>query len=202
MKEIQTDFHVTEHKDLPVLRFPSPEAFEDWLSKHHTQKESVWLQFAKKASAHTTITYLEARDEALCWGWIDSVINKFDDDFYLTKFSQRRPKSLWSEVNVGVIAELTKQGRMREPGLREVAAAKSDGRWDRAYAPQSKAVIPDDFAAALAKLPRAQAAFEALKAADKYSYLFKLTNTKSPETRKKKIEEFATMLAREVESPS
>lgn len=188
--------YVATHKDLKVLRFSSPSQFRDWLAANHAQPESVWMQFAKKASSHSTISYLEARDEALCYGWIDSVLNKFDDDFYLVKFSHRRQKSIWSKVNVGVVEKLIAEGRMTPHGLKEIEAAKADGRWERAYEPQSTATVPEDLQEAIEANPRAAAFFKTLKGVNRYALIFRVNDAKSPTTREKRIADFVTMLAK------
>lgn len=192
----KTSYEVAIHKDIPVLRFPGQAHFEAWLETHAENPQAVWLQFAKKASPHTTITYIEARDTALCYGWIDSVINAYDTDFYLTKFTQRRKKSIWSEVNVGVIERLTAEGRMKPRGLQEVEAAKADGRWERAYAPQSSATIPEDLQQAIDASPKARATFEKLTSASRYALFFRSTHVTDPAKRSKKIGELVEMLER------
>ncbi len=187
---------VTIHKDLPVYRFPRPSDFEAWLAANSENPQAIWLQFAKKVSSHTTITYIEARDVALCFGWIDSVINAYDADFYLTKFTQRRKKSIWSQVNVGVVGRLISEGKMRPRGLQEVEAAKADGRWEQAYAPQSSAAIPDDLQTAIDASPKAKAFFETLTGASRYALFFRMNHLKDPVKREEKISQFVVMLER------
>jgi uncharacterized protein YdeI (YjbR/CyaY-like superfamily) len=186
--------YVVHHKDIPVYRFPNPQAFEAWLDEHAEEREAIWLQFAKKGSGQTTITYIEARDVALCYGWIDSIINKFDESFYLTKFSQRRKKSVWSQVNVGVVEKLTAEGKMKPRGLQEVETAKADGRWDQAYAPQSTAVVPEDLQTAIDASPKATDFFSTLKGASRYAFIFRLASITNPEKRAAKITQFVEQL--------
>lgn len=182
-------------KEQPILRFANPSAFREWLVENAESADSVWLQFSKKGSGHTTVTYIEARDEALCFGWIDSVKYGFDEQFYLMRFSQRRPRSVWSKINCGVIEELVASGRMSERGLREVEQAKKDGRWDRAYEPQSTATVPDDLAAAIAANPKAAEFFATLKGSKRYVFIFRTNSAKTEATRAKRIAEFVRMLA-------
>jgi uncharacterized protein YdeI (YjbR/CyaY-like superfamily) len=163
------------HKDLPVLLLLDEVSWLDWLKAHYaTQPKGVWLAFAKKGSGCVTITYEQARDTALCYGWIDSIINGFDSQYYLTKFTPRRPKSVWSLINVGVVERLIAEGRMHASGMAEVAAAQADGRWERAYPGQSQMVDPPDLLAALAKWPEVLARYQALTKGERYSILFPL----------------------------
>ncbi|CAN5149420.1 YdeI/OmpD-associated family protein [soil metagenome] len=186
--------YVVHHKDIPVYRFPDPQAFAAWLDEHAEESEAIWLQFAKKGSGQTTITYIEARDVGLCYGWIDSVKNSFDDTYFLNKFSQRRKKSVWSQVNVGVIEKLIAEGKMKPRGMREVEAAKADGRWDQAYAPQSTATVPEDLQAAIDASPRAKEFFSTLKGASRYAFIFRLISVTDPEKRATKIQQYVQQL--------
>ncbi|MFD5350119.1 YdeI family protein, partial [Streptomyces anulatus] len=147
-----------EINGVEVVAFPDAAAFDDWLSEHHTRREGVWVEVAKKASGIASVTADELVDVGLCWGWISGQRRGSDDRHYLQKYGPRRPRSLWSRVNVEKVAALAAAGRMREPGLAEVRRAQEDGRWDRAYASQATAVVPDDLAAALAADPAAGAA--------------------------------------------
>lgn len=121
------------HKDLPVLTFKNQKECLDWLKKHHKQEEAVWFKFAKKASDFVTVTYAEAREAAIMYGWIDGLKNAYDEDSYLLRFTARRPKSKWSKINRGIAEELMKSGKMKSAGQKEVDAAKEDGRWKEAY---------------------------------------------------------------------
>ena len=125
---------VLKHKGLVVVTRKDSEAFNAWLEANHEQEEAIWVRFAKKASKKKTPTYEEARERAIAWGWIDGLINRWDDDYYVIRFSRRRKKSNWSRINRGIAEQLIKDGRMEEPGMAEVKAAKKDGRWAKAYA--------------------------------------------------------------------
>ncbi|MFD5647346.1 YdeI family protein, partial [Streptomyces anulatus] len=133
-----------EINGVEVVAFPDAAAFDDWLSEHHTRREGVWVEVAKKASGIASVTADELVDVGLCWGWISGQRRGSDDRHYLQKYGPRRPRSLWSRVNVEKVAALAAAGRMREPGLAEVRRAQEDGRWDRAYATHATAVVPDD----------------------------------------------------------
>src|SRR5437773_62553 len=140
-------------KDLSILFFITPNQWEDWLEKNHAQTEGVWLKFAKKASGITSVNYDEALDAALCYGWIDGLVNKFDESYYLQKFTPRRSKSTWSKRNIGKVEELIKQGKMQPSGLAAIEAAKKDGRWEQAYDSPSNMAMPEDFKEVLKKHP-------------------------------------------------
>ena len=123
----------TKHKGLTVLVMRAPSRWHRWLEKHHGRDEGVWLKFAKKASPEKTISYEQAREAAICWGWIDGLINKWDEDYYVIRFTRRRRRSIWSKINVRIVEDLIARGLMQPPGMVEVEAAKADGRWDAAY---------------------------------------------------------------------
>ncbi len=166
---------------------------EDWLDEHHGDTPGVWVKIAKKGSGVASVTAAEVNDVALCYGWITGHRKAYDDVHYLQKITPRRPRSLWSKVNVDRIEELTAEGRMREPGLAEVALARSDGRWDAAYESQRNATVPDDLAAALAASPAAHKTFEALSKSERYVVMHRLMTAKTPATRTARLER---MLAR------
>lgn len=180
--------------DLPIIAFESEKDLEHWLAENHTTSPGFWLKIAKKGSGHPTVTYPEALNIALCFGWIDGQKNKFDDAYFLQKFTPRRPKSLWSQVNRDKVAQLIASGKMREPGLQEIERAQADGRWDAAYAPASKMTIPEDFQTALEANPAAQATFAQLNSANRYAILFRITTAKKAETRQRQIEKLIAML--------
>jgi uncharacterized protein YdeI (YjbR/CyaY-like superfamily) len=180
--------------ELPILSFDNEAAWETWLEANYTTSPGLWLKIAKKESGHTTVLYPEALNVALCFGWIDGQKNKFDDEFWLQKFTPRRAKSVWSVVNREKVAELIAQGRMREAGMKEIERAKADGRWDAAYQPQSRIGVPEDFQAALDQHPEAKAFFEQLNSANRYAILYNITTAKKPETRRQRIEKFIAML--------
>lgn len=180
--------------ELPIIPFASQLEWEKWLEKHHNDSSGIWLKIAKKDSGHASVNYAEALDVALCFGWIDGQKNKFDEEYFLQKFTPRRRKSGWSAVNVGKVGKLTEQGKMCPAGIREVEAAKADGRWAAAYQSQSKIGIPEDFQTALDNNPDAKAFFGTLKSAERYSFLYRITTAKKPETRQKRITEYIQLL--------
>jgi uncharacterized protein YdeI (YjbR/CyaY-like superfamily) len=182
--------------DLPVLAFESAAAWRRWLRSHHTSSAGVWLRFFKKGSGVPTVTYSEAVDEALCFGWIDSQVKRFDEQSYLQRFSPRRRRSLWSKINITRVEKLTAAKRMRAAGLKEVEAAKADGRWERAYEPSSRLSIPDDFREALAKNTKAQAFFATLNRANLYAVSWRLATAKKPATRARRIAHLIEMFSR------
>jgi uncharacterized protein YdeI (YjbR/CyaY-like superfamily) len=181
--------------NIPVLPFASPHAWAEWLAEHHAEPGGVWLKLAKKETGIPSLTYAEALDEALCYGWIDGQKKGYDERFWLQKFTPRRRGSGWSKVNTEHVARLIAEGRMQPAGLREVEAAKADGRWDAAYAPQSQASAPDDFLAALDENPRAKAFHATLNKANRYAIYYRIRTAKRPETRQARIAQIVTMLA-------
>jgi len=182
--------------ELPTLPFESKKKFADWLAKNHDKSAGLWLKIAKKATGIPTVTYAEALDVALCYGWIDGQKGSFDDKYFLQKFTPRRAKSIWSKINVGHVERLIASGEMKPSGLKAVEAAKQDGRWDAAYASQKNIEVPDDFKSALNKNKKAKAFFESLTSSKRFSFLFRVTTAKKAETREKRIREFVEMLAK------
>jgi uncharacterized protein YdeI (YjbR/CyaY-like superfamily) len=180
--------------DLEILQFGSQKEWDDWLDKHHGQQDGVWLKFAKKNSGETTVNYAEALESSLCYGWIDSQTKKFDEKFYLQKFSPRRARSVWSSINREKIEKLIDAGKMKPAGMAQVEAAKADGRWDMAYLSQSTAMVPDDFKKELAKNKKAAEFFKTLTKANQYAIIWRLHHMKSPQTRARNIEKFINML--------
>lgn len=181
---------------LPIVLFPDRDAFSGWLEEHHARSPGAWLRLAKKGAALRSLTYAEAVEVALAWGWIDSQKRAHDDASWLQRFTPRGPKSLWSEINREKAQAMIERGEMFPPGLAEVERARADGRWDAAYAPASRAEVPEEFARALAKDRKAQAAFAALDGANRYAMLFRLKTAKKAETRTKLVARFVEMLAR------
>lgn len=181
--------------DLETILFESEKDWEKWLESHHTTSPGAWLKIAKKESGKQSVSYQEALTVALCFGWIDGQKNKFDDEYWLQKFTPRRPRSPWSQINRDKATQLIEQGKMREAGLREVERAKQDGRWDAAYASQSKAPVPDDLQKALDQNKAAKAFFEKLDSTNRYAILYRVNSAKKPETRQKRITQFVEMLA-------
>jgi uncharacterized protein YdeI (YjbR/CyaY-like superfamily) len=181
--------------DLPVLQFDDPSAWRRWLDEQHAASNGVWLKIAKKATGIPTVTHAEALEEALCYGWIDGQRAPLDESFFLQRFTPRRPRSKWSQVNREKVTKLIEQGRMKPAGLAQINAAKEDGRWDAAYAPQSSQTIPEDFKRALEQNPAAYEFFKTLRGTRRYSFLYRIQDAKRPETRARRIEQFVTMLA-------
>lgn len=181
--------------DLPVLAFPDQEAFEKWLEAEHEQCLGVYVKVAKKGAQEPSLTQAEMVESLLCFGWIDGRVNRFDEFSFLTRVTPRRPKSVWSQKNVAWVAELIAAGRMRPAGLAAVEAAQADGRWDRAYAGPATITVPEDLAGALASVPAAQQAFEALDATNRYAVLWRVATAASPATRAKRITALVQMLA-------
>ncbi|MBT2509326.1 YdeI/OmpD-associated family protein [Streptomyces sp. ISL-98] len=177
-----------------IIVFADAEAFESWLAEHYTRHEGVWIKMAKKKSGIPTVTSDELVDIGLCYGWISGQRRSFDDAYYLQKYVPRRPKSLWSQVNVDKVAMLTATGRMREPGLAEVRRAQEDGRWARAYESQKTATVPADLAAALDANPEAKKTFEALDKTGRYLVILPLLQALTPESRQVRLERALHML--------
>jgi len=181
--------------DDPIVHAATEKKFDAWMAKHHKSSDGIWLAIAKKAGRATSVSYSEAVDVAICWGWIDGQKKKLDDDYSLQRFTPRRPRSRWSKINVDRVARLTKAKRMQPSGLAEVERAKADGRWAAAYDGSSKMTVPDDLAAALKKNQRAGAFFETISASNRYAILYRIHDAKKPETRAARIEKFVAMLA-------
>jgi uncharacterized protein YdeI (YjbR/CyaY-like superfamily) len=180
---------------LPVLPFASAQAWESWL-KSNAAASGLWLKIAKKNSGIATVNYEQALEVALCHGWIDGQKRGFDEQYFLQRFTPRRPKSLWSKINIGHVERLIAAGRMREGGLREVDAAKADGRWDAAYHGASRMEVPEALALALTKNKAAAAFFEALDKTNRYSVCWRVQTAKTEATRASRIDNLITMLAR------
>jgi uncharacterized protein YdeI (YjbR/CyaY-like superfamily) len=180
---------------LPVMAFESTQAWDAWLAAHAAGSPGLWLKIAKKGSAGQSISYSEALDVALCHGWIDGQKGRHDDDYWLQRFSPRKPRSNWSKINTERAEALIAAGRMRPAGLREVEQAQADGRWERAYHSQSRITVPDDLARALAANPRASEFFATLDGTNRYAVLYRITSAKRPETRAKRIDTFVAMLS-------
>lgn len=184
------------NKDIPIKAFTASKEWEKWLSTHHTKSSGVWLQIFKKDSGVKTITYDEALDVALCYGWIDGQKNKHDEDSWLQKFTPRRSKSIWSKRNKEHISRLIKAGKMKSAGLKEVELAKTDGRWEQAYDSPSNMKMPEDFLKAVARNKKAEAFFKTLNKAKTYAIAWRLQTAKKPETRAQRMKELLEMIAR------
>ena len=182
-----------------IKSFRTAAAFERWLSANHDRRTELWLKIHKKDSGKPTVTHLEAIDVALCWGWIDGIRKAFDEHSFLQRFTPRKAKSIWSQVNRDNIARLTAAGRMTPHGQRHVDAAKADGRWDAAYAPIRSATqdsIPADLRAAIEADPKARKTFQTLGRTNLFALAFRTNNMKTPAGRAKKIAALVAMLAR------
>ncbi len=172
-------------------------AWRKWLDKQHAQSSGVWLLLAKQGTTKPTrLTYDEALEEALRYGWIDGQLRRVDDTCYTRRFTPRRVGSAWSKRNAAIVERLTGEGRMHAAGLAEVERAQADGRWDAAYAGSKNIEVPDDFAAALRANKRAQAMFKKLNSANRYAFLYRIETAKRADTRARRISQFVEMLAR------
>ena len=180
--------------DLEVRGLRSAKAFGAWLARNHAKAPGIWLRFFKKDSGVATVTYAEALEEALCYGWIDGQVNKFDEESWLQRFTPRRPRSLWSKRNVGKAEGLIEAGRMQAAGLKQVEAAKVDGRWAKAYASPREMKVPEDFLEALTKDAKANAFFRTLNRANSYAIAWHLHNAKKPETRERRMKKYLEMM--------
>ena len=182
--------------DIPPTLFKSARAFESWLKKNHARSDGLWLQIAKKGAPEPSVTYAEAVEIALCWGWIDGQKKGLDDQHFLQRFTPRRARSIWSKVNIGKCAELTKAGRMQPAGQAQIDAARADGRWQQAYDSARTATVPDDLQAALDASPPAKAFFATINASNRYAVLWRVQTAVKPETRARRIAQLVDMLAR------
>ena len=185
---------MTTKPDLPIIPFASRDAWEAWLQEQHATSEGLWLKFAKKDSGIETVTYSEAVEAALCYGWIDGQKASFDDHYWLQRFTPRRPRSKWSKINRQKATELIERGEMKPAGLREVERAKADGRWDAAYDAQSTATVPEDLRRELDRNDRAREFFATLDSANRYAILYQIQDAKRPETRVRRIQNYVAML--------
>lgn len=181
----------------PSLPFTDQSAWETWLEANHLTSDGIWMRIGKKGAGHSSITYAEAVETALCFGWIDGQKQKHDDTAWLQRFTPRRKRSIWSKVNRTKIEALHAEGKLRPAGIKEMEEAKADGRWEAAYDSQSTMAVPADFDAALATNPKAQAFFASLPNSKRYAFLFRIQTTKTPEKRAAKISELVAMLAEE-----
>lgn len=186
-------------RDLPVRSFRDAAAFERWLTRHHDRAPGLWIRIHKKHTGLPTITYAEALDVALCWGWIDGIRKGFDEQSFVQRFTPRRPKSVWSQINREHVARLTAAGRMTPHGRRHVDAAKADGRWDAAYAPirsVSADAVPADLRAAIEANARARKTFATLSRQNLFALVYRTNAMKTPAGRARKIATLVAMLER------
>lgn len=182
-----------------IKSFRTETALEAWMRKNHAREPELWLKIHKKGSGRPTVTNIQALDVMLCWGWIDGIRKSFDEQSFLQRYTPRRPRSLWSQVNRDHVARLTATGRMTPAGQRQVDAAKADGRWEAAYAPirsASEATIPADLRAAIEANPRARKTFGTLGKMNMFALTFRTNNMKTPAGRARKIVALVEMLAR------
>ncbi len=182
--------------DLPILLFAAPPELEAWLEENHERPDGFWLKVAKKGSGERSVTYAEALELALCFGWIDSQKRGHDEKFFLQRFTPRRPRGRWSRINRDKAEELIAGGAMRPAGLVEVEAAKADGRWEAAYEGQRTAKVPDDLQRELDDNEAAREFFATLDGANRYAIVYRLNDAKKPETRERRLHKFVAMLER------
>ena len=183
------------HPQNPTLTCASQDEWEAWLQTHCASSSGIWLRLAKKSAGQVTLTYAQAVDSALCFGWIDGQKKAESDEFWLQRFTPRTAKSIWSKINTEKAQALMQAGRMRPSGLREIVLAQHDGRWERAYASARNATVPADLQMALDANKKAQAFFDTLDRQNRYAILFRIQNVKKAETRARKIAQFVEMLA-------
>jgi uncharacterized protein YdeI (YjbR/CyaY-like superfamily) len=181
--------------DLPVVGFADPGAWDSWLAEQHALSPGVWLKIAKKGSGAPGVSYPEALEVALCYGWIDGQKGTLDDEYWLQRFTPRRPRGRWSKINTDKAAELIEAGRMQPAGMREIERARGDGRWDAAYAGQRTAGVPEDLERELAGNDAAREFFATLSGVNRYAILHRIGDAKRPETRAKRIAKYVAMLA-------
>lgn len=182
--------------ELATLGFSTATEFEKWLAAHHATSEGLWLRIAKAGSGVKSVTYAEALDVALCYGWIDGQKGAIDANHWRQRFTPRRPSSKWSKINCAKAEALIAAGRMKAPGLAQIEAARKNGAWEAAYAGQRTAEVPADLAAAIAKNPAAKAAFEGLDRRNRYAITYRVGDAKREATRAARIEKFVAMLAK------
>ncbi len=183
-------------EELPIRGFATQQDWEAWLAEYHADTTGIWLKIAKKSTGVLSISYAEALESALCYGWIDGQKAALDEQYWLQKFTPRRAKSIWSQINCDKATTLIEAGRMQPTGLRQVELAKADGRWEAAYTGQSKATVPDDLQDALDKNPQARDFFLTLNSVNRYAILFRVQTAKKAETRAARIQKFVDMLAK------
>lgn len=182
--------------EFSVIILKTPEAWRAWLEKHHNTEQGVWFTFFKKASGKQGITYAQALDEALCYGWIDGQVKKNDEDSWLQKFTPRRIRSMWSHRNTQYVTRLIEEGKMTPAGQAEIDRAKADGRWDVAYSSPKNMEMPEDFMNELSKNKNAYEFFKTLNKTNTYAIAWRLQTAKKPETRERRMKVLLEMLAK------
>ncbi len=181
--------------DLPIIAFATQQDWEAWLKERHADTKGLWLKLAKNNTGILSLSYAEALECALCYGWIDGQKAAFDDQYWLQKFTPRGPKSIWSKVNCDKATALLAEGRMQPAGRQQMERAQADGRWEAAYESQSKITVPADFQSELDKNEQAQEFFHTLNSVNRYAILFRIQTAKRPETRSARIQKFIAMLS-------
>ena len=180
--------------DLSTMPFASDKLWEKWLTANHASSRGVWLKIARAGAGVATVTYAQALETALCYGWIDGQKDAFDERFWLQRFTPRRPGSRWSKINREKAERLIDAGRMKPAGMKLIEEARTTGAWDTAYDSQRTAAVPDDLARALKAEPAARAFFERLDSANRYAILYRIHEARSAETRARRIDTFVGML--------
>ncbi|NWL87911.1 MULTISPECIES: YdeI/OmpD-associated family protein [unclassified Paenibacillus] len=188
---------MAKNNDLPIMAFSGQQDFEAWLAQNHDTSAGIMLKIAKKNSTISTVSYSEALDCALCYGWIDSRKEKADEETWLQRFTPRKASSIWSQVNKERTEALIASGRMKPSGYQAIEAAKQNGRWDNAYESQSKSTLPEDFVNELNKNHQAKQFYDGLDSRNKFAIVFRINNAKKQETRQKRIDQFILMLERQ-----
>ena len=181
--------------EMQVVSFASPKEWRKWIAVNHATSSGIWLRFVKKDSGKKTVTYAEALEEALCYGWIDGQVNKYDATSYIQKFTPRRPKSIWSKRNTEKAERLIQEGKMEAAGMQQVELAKTDGRWQQAYDSSKSMKVPEDFLQQLSKNKKAKTFFDGLNKANLYAIAWRLQTAKRPETREKRLKEILAMMS-------
>jgi uncharacterized protein YdeI (YjbR/CyaY-like superfamily) len=185
---------VDELDGLPIIAFPAAGELEGWLRENHARASGLWLKLAKKDSAIESVSYAEALEHALCFGWIDGQKRAFDERFWLQRFTPRGPRSRWSRINREKAERLIEQGRMQAAGAEQVERARGDGRWERAYEGQRTATVPADLQRELDRNPVALAFFQTLNSVNRYAIIYRIGDAKRPQTRARRIAKFVAML--------
>ncbi|MFD0676730.1 MULTISPECIES: YdeI/OmpD-associated family protein [unclassified Paenibacillus] len=185
---------INKSNEIPLMFFGEQQSFENWLDNNHDTSPGIRLQIAKKNSGVVSVSYDEALEITLCYGWVDSQKEKLDEKTWVQRFTPRKARSIWSKVNKEKAELLITNGRMKPSGFKAIEAAKKNGQWDKAYESQSIASLPEDFAIELERNVKAKAFYDTLDRQNKYSFLFRIHNAKKPETRAKRIQQFVTIL--------
>jgi uncharacterized protein YdeI (YjbR/CyaY-like superfamily) len=183
-----------EHRGLPVISFARAEDWERWLQEHRESAPGLWLKLAKKEAQIASVTYAQAVELALCFGWIDGQKGAYDESWWLQRFTPRGPRSRWSRINREKAEQLERAGRLHPAGLHEIERARNDGRWEAAYESQSRATVPEDLKRELERDPAARAFFDSLESHNRYAILYRLQEAKRPETRARRLQQFMEML--------